>query len=303
MLTPEHKYFLNAYIPKVQYNTPLKYFSHFRIGGPAEAIVFPENTEQIAVLLPWLTQETIPWLVIGAGSNILFDDNGFHGIIISLTNCSFMELSDGMIRADAGVSLKILCLHAIRNSLAGMNFALGIPGTLGGAIRMNAGSQGGEISDILESIDCITSDGHYHHIKKDRLKSDYRHICWEHVAPDSVVVRASVLLSQTDNALLRQDARKKMIQRRQTQPIGCACAGSFFKNPSGQYSAGYLIEQAGLKGYHIGDAFVSQKHANFIVNKGHATSREIKELMHYIQVRVHSQFNIQLTPEVKFIHA
>jgi UDP-N-acetylmuramate dehydrogenase len=303
IITSEHKSFLNNHFSGVQYGEPLKNYSSFRVGGPADAIIFPKSSGQLSLLLSWLKHQQISWIVIGAGSNILFDDYGFRGIVICLTNCSSIEWDGKSIKANAGVSLKFLCLHAIRHSLAGMNFALGIPGTLGGAIRMNAGAQGGEISDILESIDCISTDGNSHHIKKETLKIGYRQMSWEHVAPGAVISGATLLLSQTDPKILRKDAQKKMIQRRKTQPIGCACAGSFFKNPLGHFSAGYLIEQSGLKGFCLGDACVSQKHANFIMNKGHATSKEIKALMQHIQHEVHSKFNIKLIPEVNIIHA
>ncbi|KPA15578.1 UDP-N-acetylenolpyruvoylglucosamine reductase [Candidatus Magnetomorum sp. HK-1] len=303
MLRPEQKKFLSTHFSKVQYKALLKHYTRFRIGGPAEAIVFPENIEQVSSLLLWLAQENIPWLVIGGGSNILFDDIGFRGIIVSLTGCQSIQWHSQFVVAEGGVSLKFLWLHAFRKALGGMNFALGIPGTLGGAIRMNAGAHNGQISDIIESIDCVTSDGKRHHIKKNDLKIHYRQIDWDHIASGGVVVQSKLSLSVANTRLLREDARKKMIHRRKTQPIGCVCAGSFFKNPPGDYSAGFLIERAGLKGYHIGDAAVSKRHANFIVNNGNATYREIKKLMHYIQDRVLSQFNIQLTPEVKIIHA
>jgi len=303
MLSNEHKSFLNTHFSEVKYDASLKNYSRFRVGGFANAIVFPQTSQQLSTLLPWLQKQRIPWIVIGAGSNILFDDNGFRGIIISLANYTTILWDGKIVHAGAGVSLKILCLHAIRNALAGMNFALGIPGTLGGAVRMNAGAHGNEIADILESIDCITPNGEYHHLKKDALKLDYRNISWEHVVPKAVIIKATLSLSPSDKKILREDAQKKMIKRRKTQPLGCACAGSFFKNPSENYSAGYLIERSGLKGFCIGDACVSQKHANFIVNSGQATSKEIIELMHHIQKSVQSQFNIQLIPEVKIIHA
>jgi len=303
MLRPEQKKFLSVHFSKVHYNALLKEYTSFRIGGPADAIVFPENIEKISQLVVWLADEKIPWFVIGGGSNILFDDKGFRGIIISLSDCRSMKWSSKVVVAEGGVPLKFLGLHAIRKSLGGMNFALGIPGTLGGSIKMNAGAYNAQISDIMEYIVCITPDGKRHHIKKKDLKIEYRRIDWQHIAPDGIVVESKLSFFEANTRTLREDARQKMIHRRKTQPIGRASAGSFFKNPPGDYSAGFLIEKAGLKGYRIGDAVVSNRHANFIVNDGNATYREIKDLMYYVQDIVKSKFNIKLLPEVKIINA
>jgi UDP-N-acetylmuramate dehydrogenase len=302
MLNTQQKKFLNANFSEIAYNVSLKAYSRFRIGGSAEAIIFPKKIQELKILIPWLTHESIPWLVIGGGSNILFDDSGFCGIIINLTHFSDMHPQGNVIEADAGISLKRLCLHAIRNNLGGMNFALGIPGTLGGAVRMNAGAGGGQIADVIQSILCMTPDGRTYQIKKEAMIIGYRNISWRDIANDAIVIGASISLYKDNKHAIREDARQKMIYRKTTQPIGCACAGSFFKNPSNSLSAGYLIEQAGLKGYQIGDAVVSNRHANFIINKGHATSKDIIQLMHNIQEKVMMKFNIQLQPEVKIIH-
>jgi len=302
MLNIQQKKFLNANFSRIAYHVPLNAYSSFRIGGPSDGIIFPQNTQELSVLLPWLTNEDIPWMVMGGGSNILFDDSGFCGIIINLMHYSKMHLQANLIEADAGISLKRICLHAIRNHLGGMNFALGIPGTLGGAVRMNAGACGGQMSDVIQSIVCMTSDGIPHHIDKKDLSTGYRNISWNHIANDSIVISASIKLFPDDKVLIRQDARQKLMYRKRRQPIGCASAGSFFKNPSNRLSAGFLIEQAGMKGYQMGDAVVSKKHANFIVNKGQATSKDVISLMQLIQEKVMIKFNVHLQPEVKIIH-
>jgi len=302
MLNTQQQNFLNANFSKIAYNVSLKAYNSFRIGGPADGIIFPKNSQELAVLLPWLTNEGIPWLVMGGGSNILFDDFGFCGIIINLTHFSSIQVQGHLIEADAGISLKRICLHAIRNEMGGMNFALGIPGTLGGAVRMNAGAGGGQMADVIQSIACMTPDGMTHHIEKEALVFSYRNVEWRNIANDAIVIQASLKLYPDNRQSIRQDARKKLIYRKTTQPIGCACAGSFFKNPSKSLSAGYLIEQAGLKGYQIGDAAVSHRHANFIINKGQATSKDIIALMQDIQEKVKMKFNIHLQPEVKIIH-
>jgi len=302
MLTNQHKKFLNTHFSKIAYNQSLKHYTRFHIGGLADAIVFPQQLNQLAMLLPWLNTEQIPWIVLGGGSNILFDDQGFRGIVINLTQFCLMNPESVLIRADAGIPLKRLCLHAIRYHLDGMNFALGIPGTLGGAIHMNAGAAGSEMADILESIDCMTPDGQIYRIQKYDLKIQYRSISWHHIAPHGIVVQANIRLQNGDSKTIRKNARECLMIRKQTQPIGCACAGSFFKNPSNAKPAGYLIDQAGLKGYQIGDAAISDQHANFIVNKGRATSKDIIALMHLIQEKVFVKFNVHLEPEVKIIH-
>jgi UDP-N-acetylmuramate dehydrogenase len=300
MLNTQQIIFLNANFSKIAYNVPLNTYSSFRIGGPADGIIFPKNPQELQVLLPWLTNENIPWLVMGGGSNILFDDSGFCGIIINLIQFLDMRIRGKLIEAGAGISLKRICLYAIRNALGGMNFALGIPGTLGGAIRMNAGASGGQMADVIQSIVCMTPDGLTHQIQKDALTVGYRKMTWKN-GDNAIVIHATLSLSPEKKDVIRQDARHKLQYRKATQPIGCACAGSFFKNPSNNLSAGYLIEQAGLKGYQIGDAAVSNRHANFIINKGQATSKDIINLMQFIQEKVMMKFNIQLQPEVKII--
>jgi UDP-N-acetylmuramate dehydrogenase len=302
MLNDQQKNFLKANFSNISFDVSLNEYSSFRIGGLADGIIFPQNLHEIKNLLPWLTNEGIHWMVMGQGSNILFDDSGFCGIIINLTHFSGMRSQYYMIEADAGISLKRICLHAIRNDLGGMNFALGIPGTLGGAVRMNAGTVGGQMADVLQSIVCINTDGSLHHIEKKDLIIGYRNISWKNISNNAIVIKVSILLYNEDKKYLRHDARQKLMYRKKTQPIGSLCAGSFFKNPSSKHSAGYLIERAGLKGYQIGDAAVSTRHANFIINKGHATSKDVINLMQEIQEKVMIKFNIHLQPEVKIIH-
>jgi len=301
MLNTRQIKYLNANFSKIAYNVSLSTYNSFRIGGPADGIIFPKNPQELSALLPWLTNEGICWMVMGGGSNILFDDSGFCGIIINLTQFLNMQIQGNLIEADAGIPLKRICLHAIRNDLGGMNFALGIPGTLGGAVRMNAGTGTGQMADVIQSIDCMTPDGVTHHLKRDALTIGYREISWNDLI-NAIVIHATISLYADNRQAIRQDARHKLKYRKATQPIGCACAGSFFKNPSNNHSAGYLIEQAGLKGYQIGDAAVSNQHANFIINKGQATSKDIIHLMHVIQEKVMMKFNIQLQPEVKIIN-
>jgi len=302
MLNTQQKKFVNANVSKFAFNVSLKTYNSFHIGGPADGIIFPEHAQELAILLPWLTNEGIPWLVMGGGSNILFDDSGFCGIIINLTHFTDMQVQENLVKADAGISLKRICLHAIRNDMDGMNFALGIPGTLGGAVRMNAGAGGGQMADVIQSIECMSPDGSMHHIEKDALTMEYRNISWNDIAHNAIIIKVSLALHPADRNTIRLDAQKRMKYRKSTQPTGCLCAGSFFKNPSTTLSAGYLIEQAGLKGCQIGDAVVSHRHANFIINKGQATSKDIIALKQEIQEKVMKTFNIYLEPEVKIIH-
>jgi len=302
MLNAQQKKYLNSNYSNIAFNVSLSQYNSFRIGGPADGIIFPENAYELANLLPWLIHENIPWMVMGRGSNILFDDSGFCGIIINLTHFTGLHNQANTIEADAGISLKRICLHAIRNDLGGMNFALGIPGTLGGAVQMNAGASGGQMADVIQSIVCMNTDGSVHHIEKKNLIIGYRNISWNDMAKNAIVIKVFLALYNEDREKIRHDARQKLMYRRRTQPVGALCAGSFFKNPPGRYSAGYLIEHAGLKGYQIGDAKVSNQHANFIINKGHARSKDIINLMHEIQEKVMKRFSIRLQPEVKIIH-
>jgi len=250
--------------------------------------------------------------VIGDGSNLLVKDNGIPGIVILLTKClnkivfSGKEKEPVLVTAMAGVRTQALCRFAIEEGLSGMNFALGIPGTVGGAIMMNAGTLYGSVSDILDSVNIMTSSGTMLKITKDEMAFSYRKLSWNknltgQSEGEPIIIDGCFRLSLSDPALLKKEAGRILKKRRENQPAEKPSAGCFFKNPPAGKTAGQLIDMSGLKGTRIGGAEISVKHANYIINTGKASASDILELMQLIQKKVFDRFNINLEPEVKIV--
>ncbi|MFZ0614415.1 MAG: UDP-N-acetylmuramate dehydrogenase [Desulfobacterales bacterium] len=307
-----HKNWLNERFGRqVRFEEPMARHTWFRVGGPAEALVTPADTDALARLLTWCRAGRIPWLILGSGSNLLVKDGGIAGVVISLRRCltkieSAGGGAGGRITAQAGVKLPVLCRYCIAHGFSGLNFALGIPATVGGAIVMNAGTARGSIADVLESLSCLHPDGR--RVKFDRRELDfaYRRLALKPGAAagsghDPVIVDGTFALKPADKQLLANEAGRILKERAAKQPIDQPSAGCFFKNPPAGRSAGELIEKAGLKGRQIGSARVSEKHANFIVNAGGATARDILNLMDLVQGRVAAKFAVDLVPEVKIV--
>lgn len=277
---------------------PMKKHTTFRIGGPADFYVEPDE-KQIKKLLEIAKECDVPVTVVGNGSNLLVGDGGIRGLTIGIgKGLSKIEVSDNMITAGAGAILAAVASKATEASLGGMEFAAGIPGSIGGAVVMNAGAYGGEIKDIIVSATVLTADGQVKEISKDELDLSYRHSC----VPEKgyIVLGAKLQLCSKPQDEIRAEMAQLREKRVEKQPLEFPSAGSTFKRPEG-YFAGKLVMDAGLRGYSVGDAQVSEKHCGFVVNKGNATAADVLALIKDVQERVREQFGVQLEPEVKMI--
>lgn len=271
----------------------------FRVGGPADLFVQPADVTELWNVLCLARQEKVPFFVIGNGSNLLVSDEGFRGMIVhtggSLRN---ITVEGDVIYAQAGALLSAVARTALEHGLTGMEFAAGIPGTLGGAVCMNAGAYGGEMKDILLDAEVLTQEGERLVIPVEELDLSYRHsVIFE---KNYVVLAAHIRLSRGDQAQIRNKMNELAGARKEKQPLEYPSAGSTFKRPQG-YFAGKLIQDAGLKGYTVGGAQVSEKHSGFVINRGNATAEEVLFLIKQVQKKVRQQFGVNLEPEVRML--
>jgi len=296
----------------VRFDEPMSKHTSFRIGGPADVLVFPATKRELAVLITKAADNGVPWIVIGGGTNLLVKDGGIRGIVIStqkqkaVMEAATINEQITHIRTSAGTKLNAICRLACQKGLRGMNFAIGIPGTVGGAIAMNAGTADGAMQDVLYSVEYIDTDGFLKKAEKEDFLFSYRHFVLKGTddfgsSGMPVIVEAVFEMVSGDPEILEQEAKIAFEKRSSSQPSGVGNAGCFFKNPSGQEPAGRLIDLAGLKGYGIGGAFVSEKHANYIVNSGTATADDVLSLSHVIQEKVFRMFQVKLEPEVRIV--
>lgn len=291
----------------VRFDEPMARHTSFRIGGPADALVEPPDETSLLKIVSWARREDIPFIVLGGGTNLLVCDGGIRGLVITLNRAVTgvewsVDQTTVQISAGAGVSTRRLCALALRHGWAGLNFALGIPGRLGGALLMNAGTQSGCMGDILSSITLFNAEGQLIRIAGATITRGYRQLCLPaSVGASPVVVRAGLTLKTADRNQVYADAVRRIRRRVARQPVGWPNAGCFFKNPSPQISAGRLIDEAGLKGLTVGRAQVSPVHANFIVNLGGATATEVLALADNIQTTVWRSSRIWLEPEVRIV--
>lgn len=277
----------------------LKDYTSFKIGGKADVMVFPDSADKLINVAEFARKSGIPVLVIGKGSNLLVSDEGFRGVVINTCSMDKIELvDDTTIYCQSGASLSKLCRFALENSLTGLEFAFGIPGTAGGAAYMNAGAYGGEMKDVLVKCEHITSDGILSEFNGDELDLSYRHSAYS----DSsfIITSLTLKLSKGDKAEIKAKMDELMSKRRDKQPLEYPSAGSTFKRPEG-YFAGALIEQCGLKGYTSGGAKVSEKHAGFVVNIGGATAADVMNVIDHCRKTVLGKTGVTLEPEVKII--
>ncbi len=295
----------------IRFNEPMADHTAFRIGGPAEAFVLPETVDDIMDLLHVLDAENIDRFVLGGGTNLLVQDGGIPGVVISpapgLSDIKWgPETSEGTaVTAQSGVSLWELCRIVSQKGLSGMAFAAGIPGTIGGAVMMNAGTSEGDMSDVVASIDLVTGPGAFRPIEREEMTFAYRSLTLPADTAGApgrpcIIVSATLMLGPSDPAQVTEQMEKRLMKRKASQPGGFS-AGSFFKNPPQGLPAAALIDQAGLKGYAVGGAVVSEKHANFIMNRKNASAGEVLVLMEIVRKRVYDAFGVLLEPEVKII--
>lgn len=291
---------LSALLPAgcVRENVTLAPYTTMRTGGPAALFAEPRNAQQLAHVYQWAQEKGLSLLILGNGSNLLIADSGFDGLVIHLGRAlSEVSVFANTLTAQAGASLAAAARAAAQASLTGLEFAAGIPGSIGGAVCMNAGAYGGEIAQVIVSARVLTPEG-VRMVSKDELSLGYRSSAV--MQNGWVVLEATFELAPGSPDEIKATMADLAARRREKQPLQYPSCGSFFKRPVGYY-AGALIEQAGLKGYRVGDAQVSELHAGFVINRGHATSSEIYRLMQEVQRRVQAQFGVTLEPEVRLI--
>ena len=293
----KHK-LLQASIPFKE-NEPLAAHCTFKIGGPAEVFVLPETEQQLCAAVALCKEQAVRYYLLGNGSNILFADAGYRGAVIDTTAMKTELTIDGtQVTAGAGLRLSALCTAALENSLAGLEFAYGIPGTVGGAVYMNAGAYGGEIKDVLTSVRYLTAEGETVEAPAAELDLSYRHSVFEENG--GCILSASFRLEQGDPAAIKARMNELMAKRVEKQPLDKPSAGSTFKRPAGAFAAA-LIDQCGLRGYRHGGAAVSDKHCGFVVNLGGATCADVLALCDEVRAIVKEKTGYDLEKEIRVV--
>ncbi len=288
-------------IGKVLKNVSLSKYTTYKVGGKAMGIVYPKNVDKLITLIKMLNRDKVKYKVLGNGSNLLFSDKEFDGIIIKLTELSDIEfLEYNKIRVEAGYSLQKLSLLAAKKGLAGLEFAAGIPGTVGGAIYMNAGAYKSDMGYVVQSVRVLTPDYKIITLENKEMNFHYRSSFLQK-NPGYICLDVIIKLQKGNKDMLNDVIKERRIRRCESQPLEYPSAGSVFRNPEGNF-AGKLIEDLGLKGHRIGGAMVSEKHANFIINYDKATSSDIKNLIDYVHDRVLEEYNIDLKVEQEFVN-
>lgn len=290
---------LKKYIPeeRILINESMKNHTSMRVGGPADIMVLPNNIEEIKNTILLCNNDKIPFYVLGNGTNIIVRDKGIRGVVIKLAqNFNKIDINENLMKCQSGALLSTVAKVALEKGLSGMEFAGGIPGTIGGAAVMNAGAYDGEMSKIVEKVVLIDMKGNISEMSKEQLQYSYRYCVLQQ--EEKILLEVYLRLTPDNPEDIKSKMNKYATLRKQKQPLNLPSAGSTFKRPPGNY-AGYLIEQAGLKGYRVGGAMVSDLHAGFIVNVNNATCEDIINLIQYIKQEVKRKFNVELEPEVK----
>lgn len=281
---------------KVLFDEPMKDHTSFQIGGPADVFVEVTDLEQLPQFIKLLQDKDIPFFVIGKGTNLLISDKGLSGVVLVIAD-EKIAINGNEITCAAGARLSKLCLEAKNQSLSGLEFACGIPGTVGGAVYMNAGAYGGEIKDVIVSCTSLSKDGKVIVRSSDELELGYRTSVFKQ--SDEIILSATFKLEIQDKERIRLKMEELLAKRKQKQPLEFPSAGSTFKRPQGYFAAA-LIEQCGLKGVSVGDAEVSTKHSGFVINRGNATCCDVLELIDVIKKEVYQKTGVELETEVIF---
>ena len=279
-------------------NESLKKHTTYGIGGPADLMIFPKSKQDLIKVIEIINENKIQLTILGSGSNVLVSDNGIRGAVISLKNSlKQIEVDDNILYAECGTMLGKIVKHAVKNNLIGLENLNGVPGTLGGALIMNAGAWGGEISENLIHVEVINSKSEIQKIQKKDLNFSYRQSSFN---KDDILLSAKFNLKKADKDIIKENFIEAQSGRKKSQPLNKRSAGSLFKNPKNN-SAGKLLDEAGLKGFSIGDAKISEKHANFFINDGDASSRDMLMLIKKAHKEVKDKFNVNLSLEVKLM--
>ena len=283
---------------ELKYNESMSKHTSFRIGGEAEIMAFPKDRKELAAILKQSALLDRKPAILGAGTNVLAPDEGIAGVVICLKDCldGMEQLDETRIRVMGGVTMTRAAVFAANHGLTGLEFAHGIPGTVGGGVYMNAGAYGGEICQVAESVEYMDFDGNIRHLTNEEMRFSYRHSILEDEG--GIVISATFRLMPGDPDAIRAKMKELMGKRSASQPLDLPSAGSAFKRPVGGYAAA-LIDQAGLKGYQVGGAAISTKHAGFAVNLGDATAADVKNLLKNVSDLVFENSGIRLEPEVR----
>lgn len=277
---------------------PMKNHTSFKVGGPADALVLPTNYEMIKNIIQLCKENKINFFILGNGSNLLVKDGGIRGVVIKFSQLNNIEVDGNKIIAQSGAKLNEVSAKALSAKLTGFEFASGIPGSIGGATTMNAGAYDGEMSKVIHSALVIDDKGEIRQLSKQDLELSYRMSAI--LKHGYIVLETTLELAAGEQAKIKARIDELTQRRCDKQPLEYASAGSTFKRPEG-YFAGKLIQDAGLKGLHVGDAEVSEKHSGFIINKGNASAKEILELIALVQSKVYEQFKVELHTEVRIV--
>lgn len=278
-------------------NEMMKKHTSFKIGGPADFFIIIESVEELKAVLKFAKELDIPVTCIGNGSNLLIKDNGIRGLTIKL-DFKDLTINEDEIEAGAGVPIPVLARKAYENGLSGLEFASGIPGTLGGAIKINAGAYGGEFKDVVDFTTYLDNNLQVHTVSNEEQNFSYRNSRFNNT--DDIIISAKMKLKKENKDIIKAKMDELSAKRKDKQPINFPNAGSVFKRKN-EYIAAEVIDKCGLKGYNIGDAYISDLHAGFIVNKGNATAQDVIQLIEYIKNTVHEKYNINLELEIKVI--
>jgi UDP-N-acetylmuramate dehydrogenase len=287
--------------PQIERQKELSSFSSFHIGGPADLFVAAAKSAEIPAIIESATENNIPYIILGGGTNVVFNEKGFRGLVIkNLANQ--ISVKENSITADAGATLAQIIQHSLKNNLAGLQRLTGLPGTIGGAVRGNAGANGVEIKDFVKSAEIFTPGKGVHTVKKEYFNFGYRHSVIK--KNTDIILKVTLQLQKIDSseraAEITAEMHEILKSRVGKQPTGKTC-GSFFKNPEPTVSAGYLLDQVGCKGLQYGRAQVSSRHANWIINQENAAQKDVIDLATDMRERVKNRFNITLIPEVQII--
>ena len=282
---------------RIYTDEPMKKHTTFRVGGNADFFVIPKTVEEVKQTIMLCVEQDMPYYILGNGSNLLVGDKGYRGVVIQIYKEMNNIFVDGQkIKVQAGALLSKIGSVALEAGLTGFEFAAGIPGTMGGAVVMNAGAYGGEMKDVLEEVTVLTKEGEVLILSKEQLDMGYRTSVV--AKKDYIVLKATIALELGDRDAIKARMDELKVQRTTKQPLEFPSAGSTFKRPEG-YFAGKLIQDAGLRGFQVGGAQVAEKHCGFVINKGDATAADIVELMKQVSERVKEKFGVELEPEVK----
>lgn len=285
---------------KIEKDILLSTLTTYKTGGIAKLVVYPNNINNLKELIKLIHKYNINYFILGKGSNTLFSDNEFNGVIIKLDKLNNFEIKQNEIYVESGMILSKLVQESVKNNLTGLEFAIGIPGTIGGAIYMNAGAYGSNISNIIKSVIILNEKLQIVEIPLEKLKFDYRYSIFQ-ANKNLICVAANIKLKFGNHDEIASKIKENLLKRKNSQPLEYPSAGSVFRNPEGNY-AGKIIEELGLKGKNIGGAEISTKHANFIINKNNASSSDILNLIKLVQKEAKDKYKIDLKLEQQLVN-